>query len=169
MLHENGHPQSLSLLCTLNTSNAILIGLVYVFMNLKKKESEKELSIDDAKAKRNMAIAYGMLTLLRMTTNMQSTRMTRAYNTQMTAMTLPFFTALLAKFTLGEKIHWSLAPAVTITLIGSMLVLYGQGAFSSNEEEESEAFTNEDRAGIALQLLSVLFSAVVKIAFKKTE
>ena len=120
--------------------------------------------------KRNVALAYGFLCICRMTTNMQSTRMTKAYNTQMTAMSLPFFTSILARIFLNETILRALFPALLVMLVGSICVFYGQGAFSSSGENSvEESFTNEDIAGIALQLLSVLFSSLVKIAFKSTE
>ena len=65
---------------------------------------------------------------------MASTRMTKAYNTQMTAMSLPFFTAFLARIFLLEKIHSALLPALILMLLGGFLVFYGQGAFDKSSD-----------------------------------
>lgn len=119
--------------------------------------------------KARIALAYGLLCLLRMITNLQSVSMTKAYLTQMTAMTLPFFTAFLARFVLKEKIHSALYPAVLVMITGSLLVLYGQGAFSPSDGEDGGDFAVSDFYGILLQLLSVLLSSLLKIAFKSTE
>ena len=137
------------------------------------KMDEEELVTDElvekvtitTTRKLQVAFAYGLLCLCRMMTNMQSVSMTKAYLTQITAMSLPFFTAILARIFLREKIHMALYPAVFVMIAGSLLVLHGQGAFVDDDGD----FTIFDIYGIALQLLSVLFSAMLKIAFKGTE
>jgi len=114
-----------------------------------------------------VALAYGALCLSRMVTNMQSLEYTKAYLTQMTGMSLPFFTAILAYFLLDEKIHKAFFPAVLAMILGSLIVLYGQGAFRIGEADGD--FTINDVYGILLQLASVVLSAMLKIAFKSTE
>ena len=169
MVREASQPAALSVLAVLMSFNSIVVGSAYL---VGKCFGEAEVDDDENRAstskKMGTALWYGVLCLFRMSTNMQSTRMTKAYNTQMTAMSLPFFTAFLAKFFLAEKIHYALMPALAIMVVGSLLVLDSQGAFDESSSN-GESFTHRDLAGILLQLLSVLFSAGVKIAFKSTD
>jgi drug/metabolite transporter (DMT)-like permease len=118
-----------------------------------------------------IALIYGFLCLLRMTSNMISVYMTKAYLTQMTGMSLPFFTTILASIILNEKINTALYPALFIMILGSITVLYGQGAFHTNDNDDNNDnnFNSNDVYGILLQLISVFLSAMVKIAFKSTE
>ncbi len=189
MLHEPGKPQSTALLAVLMSINSIATGGYYLLRPLchdsRIENEDNKATLDENEEDANpskpnklkVACLYGLLCLVRMQTNMASTRMTHAYNTQMTAMSLPFFTALLAKIFLFEKIHFALFPALIIMLIGGCLVFYGQGAFTmtssviqnSDNDNDNNDFDMEDLFGILLQLLSVMFSAGVKIAFKSTE
>ena len=117
---------------------------------------EKE---DLARIKLRQGLSYGALCLFRMLTNMQSARMTYAFNIQMTALMLPFFVAVLARLLLGELIENALLPSLLVTLVGSMLVLCGQGL-------DGVGLGPGDAAGIGLQLVSVFFSALIKIAHR---
>jgi drug/metabolite transporter (DMT)-like permease len=180
MVFEESQPETLALLATLMSLNAVVCGTLYVSMHFWTSISDdniykKTLTPPNGNNNNNSlyikfrtALWYGLLCLLRMATNMQSTRMTKAYNTQMVAMSLPFFTAILAAIILKEHIHWALMPALTIMLLGSVLVIYSQGAFDSDGDKD-DSFSMRDVYGILLQLLSVQFSAGVKIALKKTQ
>ena len=177
MLHEPGKPHSTALLAVLMSFNSVLAGGYYLLRPSSSSSSKSSGSNSSnkggneaSKNKLTVACLYGLLCLARMQTNMASTRMTRAYNTQMTAMSLPFFTAFLARIFLHEKIHSALLPALSLMLLGGFLVFYGQGAFAQRSSEvEDNSFKLEDLLGVLLQLVSVVFSAGVKIAFKSTE
>ena len=165
MLRESGRPQSTALLAVLMTINSSLTGGYYL---LRPSNMNNNSDCKPQYNKLHVACMYGLLCLARMQTNMASTRMTRAYNTQMTAMSLPFFTAFLAWIFLYEKIHSALLPALLLMLLGGFLVFYGQGAFNTTNDG-GNTFTTDDLFGVLLQLISVIFSAGVKIAFKSTE
>lgn len=193
MHRQAGQPSAASVLAVICFWNSVVVGPYYLYTRFcreRERESaptekeveliekgedkmdEEELVIDEpvekvtvtTTRKMQVAFAYGLLCLCRMMTNMQSVSMTKAYLTQITAMSLPFFTAILARLYLREKIHTALYPAVFVMIAGSLLVLHDQGAFVDGGD-----FLTADIYGIALQLLSVFFSAMLKIAFKGTE
>ena len=196
MLRQPGEPPATSVLAIVCFWNTIIVGTYYACTKLIVQNSEQtndhkiittienvedikiEAEIEEktasvtVKQKIQVALAYGVLCLSRMITNMQSVSMTKAYLTQMTALSLPFFTAFLAYILLNEKIHTALYPSLFVMMMGSLIVLYGQGAFQSNDSDhdgDNNDFTTDDVYGILLQLASVVLSAMLKIAFKSTE
>jgi drug/metabolite transporter (DMT)-like permease len=196
MLRQPGEPPATSVLAIVCFWNTIIVGTYYAYTKLIVQNSEQtndhkiittienvedikiEAEIEEktasvtVKQKIQVALAYGVLCLSRMITNMQSVSMTKAYLTQMTALSLPFFTAFLAYILLNEKIHTALYPSLFVMMMGSLIVLYGQGAFQSNDSDhdgDNNDFTTDDVYGILLQLASVVLSAMLKIAFKSTE
>ena len=82
MLHEPGRPQSTSLLAVLQTADALLVGIYYIWSKMRVRKNE---SHDDSRSpepvisstsqgsinKLRTAFLYGLLCLARMTTNMQ--------------------------------------------------------------------------------------------------
>ena len=165
-IREAHPPSTTALLACLTAMDSLLLG---GFMGIRALIWP--LSVDDqarrAKIRRKriqFAVGYGALCIVRMWTNMQSTRMTAAFNIQMTALMLPFVTAALAVPILGETIHWALPPTLVASVAGTLMALAGQGAFSSRG-----SLTWLDVAGIGVQMGSVVCSALVKIALKGSE
>ena len=74
---------------------------------------------DLPRLKLKQGLSYGALCLFRMLTNMQSARMTYAFNIQMMALMLPFFVAVLARLLLGEHIERALLPPCSSRSSGS--------------------------------------------------
>eukprot|EP00966_Prymnesium_polylepis_P055356 1280215-Prymnesium_polylepis.2 len=104
-----------------------------------------------------------------MWTNLQSTRLTTAINIQLTALMLPFVTAGMAKVLLHEKIHWALPPTLVASILASVLAICGQAGSDAGGAGGEGGVTATDAGGIALQMVSVVCSAAVKIALKGTD
>ena len=95
MLHQPGKPQSTALLAVLMTINSTIIGAYYCFRpsnqttnSNRNHNNNNNTGKSHGNNKLKVACLYGLLCLARMQSNMASTRMTKAYNTQMTAMSL---------------------------------------------------------------------------------
>ena len=175
MLREPGAPSAASILTVAASCNVVIVGSWQVFRLYFQKaqtdetcqDSSQHLEQSDSNQTRRkylVALLYGLLCLARMLTNMQSCRLTKAYFVSTTAMSLPFFTAFLARIILNETVHWSLMPSLLVMLVGAALLLYGQGAFAEEANSgETSAFSSRDCAGIFLQFISVVFSACLKV------
>jgi drug/metabolite transporter (DMT)-like permease len=158
---EPGQPSAVACLALLTSLDAVLL---LGFVGIDRSCSPPLMHDQAMRRKRGrFAAGYGCLCIVRMWTNLQSTRMTAALNIQVTALMLPFVTAALSSVLLHERIHWALPPTLITSVVGALLAIAGQGAFSNN------SLSWLDGAGIALQLLSVVCSAAVKVALKGTE
>lgn len=165
---EAGRPSSVSLIFVVCAFDTVLIGVYMVFAQLvRSSPAEALLPSPSDSRKLNVTLAYGLLCLGRMLSNMQSTRMTTALNVQMTAMLVPFVTAAAARIALGEHIDRALPSTLLLTLAGCMLILAGQGAFSSDSTLRRVGLM--DLAGIGMQLVSTLFSAAIKVYWRTSE
>lgn len=159
-----GHPSSVALLGCICLANAVACAALMGGQALRNPSAAPAAA--STRRRLRTAAAYGLICTARMWTNLQSTRMTTAWNVQMTAMLLPFVTAVLARFILRERPHAALPPTLVLTLLGSLAVLAGQGAFGAAADS---ALSARDLAGIGVQLASVCLSAAIKVALKFTE
>ena len=164
---EIGQPSTAACLAALTTLDTVLL---LCFMGAQSLCSEKSLphSASFRRRRARYAAGYGSLCVVRMWTNLESTRLTNVFNVQMTALMLPFVTAGMAKVLLKEDIHWALPPTLLASVVASVLAICGQG-LSPASQRLSGALGWWDAVGIALQLFSVVCSAAVKIALKGTE
>lgn len=167
-----GKPSSVAILGCLAAFDTLVLLLIYACQRsrcflcvtdtallMPSTGPESDIRPEKPRIKLRQGLSYGALCLFRMLTNMQSARMTYAFNIQMTALLLPFFVAVLARLLLGELIERALLPSLLVTLVGSVLVLCGQGW-------DGVGLGPSDAAGIGLQLVSVFFSALIKIAHR---
>jgi drug/metabolite transporter (DMT)-like permease len=162
----------MAVLAWLTTLDTLLLLPVVLWQQRKSDDSSTEPN--RSRRRRRFALFYGTLCVCRMWTNLKSAELTTAINVQMTALLLPFVTAAMARVYLGEVSHPSLCPALILSVAGTMMVLAGQGTFSSHaglDERGGNGHTlsASDAAGIGLQMVSTVLSAMVKIALKSSE
>ena len=164
---EEGHPSSVSLIFVVCVVDTALIGAYILAQRRWSVPAQVLLPPPSSSRKLTVALVYGLLCLSRMLSNMQSTRMTTALNVQMTAMLVPFVTAAAARIVLGELVDSALPFTLLFTLGGCLLILAGQGAFSIDSASRRVGLM--DVAGIGMQLISILFSAAIKIYWRTSE
>ena len=167
---EAGQPSTAALIFAVCVVNTVIVGAGILATGRFSATHARRLPAATHQRSK-VALAYGMLCLGRMLSNSQSTRMTSALNVQMTAMLVPFVTAAAASVVLREHIEASLPPTLATTLVGCILILAGQGAFGGSvpPPTTSRRFSPIDAAGIAVQFISTLFSAAIKIFWRTTE
>ncbi len=165
---EPGSPSTPALLFCLCSVDAVLLGGFMAAQELRRRarrggDADKADDGDPLRRQLRFALMYGLMCTVRMLTNLQSTRWTTAFNTQATAMMMPFVTAFLARIFLAERIPRALPPTLIATVIGSLLVLVGSGSGGRG------GLTWLDAAGVGVQLISVLLSAVIKLVHVQTK
>jgi len=103
---------------------------------------------------------YSLLTLGRATTNMLSSKFTLALYTQLITQLGPFVVALLSCAFLQETMPRCFLPALILSTMGAMLTVVGLA------ESNNVTLGYVDAFGIGLSLVSIIFSAGMRIIMK---
>ncbi len=107
---------------------------------------------------------FGSLVILRGVTNLLATRYTLAIYAQLIYLLTPFIVALLSRLVLREQLPRHTFKALTICLIGALLMLSG----SLVEAVAETAVSRNDWLGIGLALSSSFFLALYMLVTRRT-
>lgn len=107
---------------------------------------------------------FGAMVVLRGITNLLAARFTLATYVQLIYLMTPFIVALLSKMILREKLPNHTFKALTIALIGALLIMSG----SLTNTAVSATISRNDPLGIALAIASTLFLALYMIITRRT-
>ncbi len=107
---------------------------------------------------------FGAIVVLRGITNLLATRFTLAIYAQLIYLMTPFLVALLSKIVLREKLPKHTFKALTIALIGALLIMSGNLAKTA----VTPSITRNDPLGISLAIASSLFLALYMIITRRT-
>lgn len=106
---------------------------------------------------------YSIVTFGRAATNMLSFKYTLVLYTQLITQLGPFITAFLSRAILQEPLPRFFVIALTASTFGAVLCVLGQSKWSTSE------LTHSDVIGIGLSILSIFFSAGMRIFMKTSK
>ena len=107
---------------------------------------------------------FGGLVVLRGITNLLATRYTLAIYAQLIYLMTPFIVALLSRLALREQLPRHTFKALTLCLVGAVLMLSGNLV----EAVKETAVTRNDWLGISLALASSFFLALYMLITRRT-
>ncbi|MCA9898520.1 MAG: DMT family transporter [Ardenticatenaceae bacterium] len=107
---------------------------------------------------------FGGLVVLRGITNLLATRYTLAIYAQLIYLMTPFIVALLSRLALREQLPRHTFKALTLCLVGAVLMLSGNLV----EAVKETAVTRNDWLGISLAIASSFFLALYMIVTRRT-
>ncbi|WP_420627345.1 DMT family transporter [Candidatus Leptofilum sp.] len=108
---------------------------------------------------------FGSLVVLRGITNLLATRYTLATYAQLIYLMTPFIVALLSRLVLREQLPRHTFKALTLCLLGAVLIMSGNLGTVSSET----AVARNDWLGISLAVASSLFLALYMLVTRRTE
>lgn len=116
---------------------------------------------------------YSVFTCGRMTLNIIACGMTYAYFNAMVMLVQPFLIALCERAIFGQVLPPRLWPALTGTLLGSSMLIYGAYGASLSSTMDPEVgpsgLTHADIGGVILQFTSICFSTAGRLTVRGTK
>lgn len=106
--------------------------------------------------------AFGLIVMLRAVTNIASTRFTLSIYVQLVTQATPFLVILLSTLVFREKLPRFTIPAVTLALIGAVLMI------GSNFGAVPDDPTRRDWLGVGLAFFSVMALATYMVLVRRT-
>ncbi len=111
---------------------------------------------------------FGGLVVLRGVTNLLATRYTLAIYAQLIYLMTPFIVALLSRLVLHERLPRHTFKALTLCLVGALLMMSGNFEAVVGGVVGETAVTRSDLLGISLALASTLFLALYMLVTRRT-
>ena len=111
---------------------------------------------------------FGGLVVLRGVTNLLATRYTLAIYAQLIYLMTPFIVALLSRLVLHERLPRHTFKALTLCLVGALLLMSGNFEAVAGGVVGETAVTRSDLLGIILALASTLFLALYMLVTRRT-
>ena len=120
--------------------------------------------IDKSVFRMRIVWIFGGMVVLRGITNLLATRFTLATYIQVIYLMTPFVVALLSKMVLRESLPKHTFKALTIALVGALLIMSG----SLTDTAVSTSTSRNDLLGISFALASTLFLALYMLIARRT-
>ncbi len=111
---------------------------------------------------------FGSLVVLRGVTNLLATRYTLAIYAQLIYLMTPFIVALLSRLVLREKLPRYTFKALTLCLLGALLLMSGNLQSAAQSELSGDMITRNDWLGITLAVASSIFLALYMLVTRRT-
>ena len=111
---------------------------------------------------------FGELVVLRGITNLLATRYTLAIYAQLIYLMTPFIVALLSRLVLREQLPRHTFKALTLCLVGALLLMSGNLGEVITGQVGETAVTRNDWLGISLALASSFFLALYMLITRRT-
>ena len=111
---------------------------------------------------------FGGLVVLRGVTNLLATRYTLAIYVQLIYLMTPFIVALLSRLVLREQLPRHTFKALTLCLVGAVLLLWSDLATAVPPEASPETLNRNDILGMSLAVVSSLFLALYMLVTRRT-